>query len=587
MAPNFIGCDREQAFLMPPSLRDWVPEDHLVWTILEAVEAMDLSAFYADYRADGHGRPAYDPRMMVGLLLYAYARGNRSSRGIERECREDVAYRVICANHVPDHSTIAEFRVRHEAALAEVFTSVLSLCRRAGLVRVGVVAVDGTKIAANAARTANRSYEQIAREILAEAAETDRREDELYGEARGDELPERLRTSASRRAALREAREELERERAESAAAEAQTGAPEGVAAELDPARFVTRAHGRRAWLREGRRALEERRALEARPVARSRAERLEESARRLEEELVVERRANAAYEAWRRRGVAADGTRRMAPGTTKPYQPPQLPAGTINTTDPDSRLVKTVGQKAIQGYNAQAAVNEHQILVAAEVTLESPDFGHLEPMVDATERELATVGAGAPGVVIADAGYWHKRQGRTSSAAASRCSSPRTPGCARAPAPVGTAASTPSCAACSQPTTARRSTANATRRSSRCSDRSSSTDASTASYAAEDRPSGRNGGYSAPATTCSSSTTTGQPPPRPNPRTGSQPSAPSDRAPAHGAHDSSSLFPTATSKRSTARLRSCSSSISQAAMFESLTLAAVGQVAVRRRVHQ
>ena len=100
-----------------------------------------------------------------------------------------------------------------------------------------------------------------------------------------------------------------------------------------------------------------------------------------------------------------------MAPGTTKPYRPPALPKGTINTTDPDSRLVKTVGQKAIQGYNAQAAVNEHQIVVAAEVTVDAPDFGHLEPMVDATERELARAGAGSPGVVVADAGYWHKRQ--------------------------------------------------------------------------------------------------------------------------------------------------------------------------------
>jgi transposase len=410
MAPNFIECDREQAFLMPPSLRDWVPEDHLVWTILGAVEEMDLSGFYADYRSDGHGRPAYDPKMMVALLLYAYAKGNRSSRGIERECREDVAYRVICANNVPDHSTIAEFRRRHETALAELFTAVLCLCRKAGLVSVGVVAIDGTKVHANASRTANRGYEQIAREILAEAAETDRREDELHGEARGDELPEQLRTSAGRRAALRRAREELEREQAKERV-EAQTEAPEGVAAELDLARFVTRAHGRRAWLREGRRVLEERRADEARPVPRSRAARLAESARRLEEELEVERQANAAYEAWRERGTARDGTRRMAPGSTKPYRPPQLPAGTINTTDPDSRLVKTVGQKAIQGYNGQAAVNEQQILVAAEVTLESPDFGHLEPMVDATERELAAAGAESPEVVIADAGYWHKRQ--------------------------------------------------------------------------------------------------------------------------------------------------------------------------------
>jgi transposase len=120
MAPNFIEFGCEQAFLMPPSLGDWVPEDHLVWTILEAVEEMDLCDFYADYRVDGHGRPAYDPKMMVALLLCAYAKGNRSSRGIERECQEDVAYRVICANHVPDHSTIAEFRRRHETALAEL-----------------------------------------------------------------------------------------------------------------------------------------------------------------------------------------------------------------------------------------------------------------------------------------------------------------------------------------------------------------------------------------------------------------------------------------------------------------------------------
>ncbi|MCA1699310.1 MAG: transposase, partial [Actinobacteria bacterium] len=151
-------------------------------------------------------------------------------------------------------------------------------------------------------------------------------------------------------------------------------------------------------------------RAREARPIARSRTERLFESARRLEEELTVEQRANAAYEAWRARGVAADGSRRMAPGTTKPYLPPDLPEGQVNTTDPDSRLVKTVGRHALQGYNAQAAVNEHQVIVAAEVTVDSPDFGHLEPMVDATERELASAGVKSPAVVVADAGYWHKR---------------------------------------------------------------------------------------------------------------------------------------------------------------------------------
>ena len=156
MATNFIRCDRDQPFLMPPSLREWVPEDHLVWTVLEAVEQMDLSAFYLDYRQDGHGRPAYEPSMMVALLLYAYARGNRSSRGIERACIEDVAHRIVAGNLVPDHSTVAEFRVRHEAALSELFTGVLSLCRRAGLVSVGVVA--SRSRCSSSARRLSRSH---------------------------------------------------------------------------------------------------------------------------------------------------------------------------------------------------------------------------------------------------------------------------------------------------------------------------------------------------------------------------------------------------------------------------------------------
>src|SRR5438874_13205709 len=131
MAQNFSGCDREQELLLPPSLREWLPEDHLAWFVIDAVEAMDLGAVYADYREDGWGRAAHEPTMMVGLLLYADAIGERSSRAIERRCREDVAFRVICANRVPDHATIARFRVRHEQALAGTFTQVLARCARA------------------------------------------------------------------------------------------------------------------------------------------------------------------------------------------------------------------------------------------------------------------------------------------------------------------------------------------------------------------------------------------------------------------------------------------------------------------------
>src|ERR687887_505265 len=145
MAQNFLSCDRDQELLLPPSLREWLADDHLAWFVLEVVDELDLAAFYAAYRYDGHGRAAHDPAMMVALLVYAYAIGVRSSRAIERRCREDVAFRVTTANQVPDHATIARFRVRHESAIAELFGGVLELCARAGLVELGVVMVDGTR----------------------------------------------------------------------------------------------------------------------------------------------------------------------------------------------------------------------------------------------------------------------------------------------------------------------------------------------------------------------------------------------------------------------------------------------------------
>jgi transposase len=162
---NFIECDREQVLLLPPSLRDWLPGDHLAWFALDAVEEMDLSVFYGAYRADGWGRAAFEPPMMVALLLYAYAIGDRSSRGIERRCREYVAFRVLTANRVPDHATIARFRARHEQALADIFEQVLALCAKAGLVSVGLVALDGSLLAGNASPAATRSYAAIRAEV--------------------------------------------------------------------------------------------------------------------------------------------------------------------------------------------------------------------------------------------------------------------------------------------------------------------------------------------------------------------------------------------------------------------------------------
>src|SRR6266511_314714 len=147
MTHNFLGGDRDQPFLLPPDLRDWLPQDHLAWFILDVVDQLDLSAFYRAHRDDGHGHPAYDPKTLLGVLLYGYCLGVRSSRQIERRCHEDIAFRVLAANQTPDHVTIARFRVRHERALAGFLVESLKLCAAAGMVRVGTVALDGTKLA--------------------------------------------------------------------------------------------------------------------------------------------------------------------------------------------------------------------------------------------------------------------------------------------------------------------------------------------------------------------------------------------------------------------------------------------------------
>jgi transposase len=164
MPQNFLACDREQSFLLPPDVREWLPENHLAWFVIDAVGVMDTSGFYAAYREDGHGRAAYEPSMMLALLLYCWSRSVRSSRAIERACMEDVACRVIAAHQQPDHATIARFVVRHERALGELFGEVLALCADAGLATVGVIAIDGTKVHANASRDRTIDYEQIARD---------------------------------------------------------------------------------------------------------------------------------------------------------------------------------------------------------------------------------------------------------------------------------------------------------------------------------------------------------------------------------------------------------------------------------------
>lgn len=341
MAQNFLACDRDQELLLPPSLREWLPEDHLAWFVIDAVDAIDLSGFYADYRGDGWGRAAHEPAMMVALLLYAYAVGERSSRAIERRCREDVAFRVICANRVPDHATIARFRVRHEPALAGVFTQVLSLCARAGLVSVGVVALDGTLMSGNASPDATRSYASIRAEVeamLEQAAHADAAEDEQFGDARGDELPAELSDRGTRLERLRRCREELEREEADS----------------------------------------------------------------------------QAAYEAnlaWRAEWEAEHG-RKLTGRKPTPPDPESLAKRRVNVTDPDTRMMKRVGGKTVQGYNVQVVASPQQIILAAQVAQTVNDSNQLDPMVAHATAELVSAGIEEPiGTVLADGGYWNTPQ--------------------------------------------------------------------------------------------------------------------------------------------------------------------------------
>jgi transposase len=338
VARNFLACERDQELLLPPSLREWLPEDHLAWFVLDAVAEIELNAFYGVYREDGWGRAAFDPQMMVALLLYAYAVGERSSRGIERRCREDVAFRVITANSIPDHATIAHFRARHEQALADTFAQVLALCAKAGLVSVGVVALDGSLLAGNASPGATHSYASIrseAERMLAEAADADAGEDERFGDARGDELPAELVDVRSRRERLRRCKEQLER----------------------------AQAHEKAAY------------------------------------------QANLA---WRADWEAEHGRRLAGRKATRP-DPAALAERKINTTDPDTRLMKRAGGKSTQGYNAQVVASPEQVILAAQVTQSHNDADQLEPMVAHAVETLREAGIEEPiGIVLADGGYWN-----------------------------------------------------------------------------------------------------------------------------------------------------------------------------------
>ncbi len=336
-----------QTMLLPPSLDEWLPAEHLARFVDELVEThLDLGLLYAAH-TNVKGFPPYDPRMMLKVLLYGYLTGVRSSRKLETACVEQVAFRFLAANQCPDHRAFSRFRRRHLAAMDGLFVQVLVLCQQAGMVKLGNVGLDGTKVKANASRHKAMSYARmnerepelaaIVKQMLDEAEAVDAAEDEMYGDARGDELPEHLRTKQGRLEALRRAKQQLEEEAAQAAADKART-------------------------------------------KERKKAERRGEDP---DDPQVIERCEQAADE---------------AAATAVPK-----PKAQRNFTDPESRIMKTSDGSFHQCYNAQAVVDEaHQVIVATELSAQAADAPHLPDLLDAT---IANVGM--PARFLADAGYW------------------------------------------------------------------------------------------------------------------------------------------------------------------------------------
>lgn len=346
MPQNFVRADADQSFLLPPDVREWLAPDDLAWCVRDVVATLDLSAFYNAYRWNGQGRAAFDPAMMVSILIYAHAVGVRSSRAIERHCERDVAFRVLTGNQRPDHATIARFFTRHRPALEGLFAQALGLCHAAGMVRLGEIAIDGTKVAANASWSANHSeaalghqvgeqqaaFDALAHELLAEQAGLDAAEDAAFGAARGDELPAPLRNPAERLERLKTARDRLAGDRQRAAAAQ------------------------------------------EAKKVA------------------------------WEARKAAGAKTGRRPAAAPRP--PASGKAPRANTTDPDSRAMRCK-HTLVQGYNVQAAVTDTQVIIGALLTQHPTDQNMLHPVLEATRGQLAAAGIGPAIVtVLADAGY-------------------------------------------------------------------------------------------------------------------------------------------------------------------------------------
>ena len=420
MAKGYRPVDRDQVFLFPPDMREWLPADHPVWLVIRVVEQhLDTGAFHAARRTGGAGAPGYDPDMLLAVLVWAYANGVTSSRRIEQLCGTDVAFRVICAQNLPDHATIARFRGCFGEAIAGFFAEVLGLCARLGMGKLGVVALDGMKIAAGASRAANRTeakLAQLASEIVARHAGTDAAEDELSGDARGDEVPgdvwrpgrrdERIRAALASLRAEREAAGKAQQDRAEAFRARQRAGRRTGCSPDSAAVALAEEKLARVTAAQQAK--IDDWEARNARSLAQT-GTRLGHPPRRPASQHVRVRQAAARLERARRRQAeaarrAADRERsRKGPGPVR------------NLTDPDSRLMPVRGGGFIQGYNAQNVTSADGLIIATELTNDSADSRWFEPMVRAAEDAAALITASRPaarqdaariGLLLADAGY-------------------------------------------------------------------------------------------------------------------------------------------------------------------------------------
>lgn len=383
---GYRAVDRDQSFLLPPDMREWLPPSHLVWFVLDVVEQLDTSRFHARSRLGGVGREGYDPDMLLAVLVYAYCHGIRSSRVIERACHTDVAFRVLCAQDAPDHTRIARFRKDHEAALQELFTQVLVLCARAGLGRLGRVAVDGTKVAADASIDANRTearLRELVAQMLQEAAAADAAEDAQLGSGRGDELPEGWDDPTGRGGRLRAALASIEAEKrmlAERDGAERAAQQDKALDRLVKAEQALVEQQDKRDWY-------EQQAAQGACPVGRKPS---------LPARTRAMRSLRSAQDALMRAVQAPASTNRSAV--------------VANTTDADSRIMKTrFGW--VQGYNCQTAVADDGLLLAVLASQVPVDMNLFHPIMTTAMQAALLVGqargeAGEIGQVLADAGY-------------------------------------------------------------------------------------------------------------------------------------------------------------------------------------